>query len=308
MQTDNIVFIDGIRTPFLKSGTDYKNVMSYQLGQATITGLLRKANVKPDAINAVIMGNVIANLQTSNVARESALTAGIPANVPCTTVSMMCISANKAIAAGIEQIKTGQAEVVIAGGVDCVSDLPITFKKRMRNKLFNARKFKTTKEYFKFATTLRPRDFAPQVPSITEFSTNRTMGEDCDRLSDRIGISRKDQDAFALRSNQLTHQAYQENIIQHEITPVEFPPKFNRVEKDNGFRVDSTEEKLAKLKPAFAKPYGTITAGNASFLTDGAAVVLLTTESKAKSLGLEPKAIIKEYCFTEVQLIASLIL
>jgi len=234
--------------------------------------------------------------------------AGIPATVPCSTVSMMCISANKAITNGIEQIKTGQAEVVIAGGVDNVSDIPITFKKKMQRKLFNARKLKTTKDYLKFGTTLRPSDFAPEVPAIAEFSTNRTMGQDCDRLADRIGISRKSQDQFAARSHQNTFQAYQNNIIQNEITSVELPPKFERIEKDNGFREDSTEENLAKLKPAFAKPYGTLTAANSSFLTDGAAVVLLTTENKARELGLQPKAIIKEYCFTAQDLNTALLL
>ncbi len=308
MQQQNVVFIDGTRTPFLKSGTGYAEAMSYQLGQAAISGLLRKTNIDLTQIDAVIMGNVIANIQTTNVARESALTAGIPATVPCSTVSMMCISANKAIANGIEQLKTGQAEVVIAGGVDNVSDIPITFKKKMRQKLFNARKLKTTTDYLKFGTTLRPGDFAPEVPAIAEFSTNRTMGQDCDRLADRIGISRQAQDQFAARSHQNTHQAYQNGIIQQEVSPVELAPAFERIDKDNGFREDSTKANLAKLKPAFAKPYGTLTAANSSFLTDGAAVVLLCTESKAKELGLQPKAIIKEYCFTAQDLDTALLL
>jgi len=282
--------------------------MSYKLGSVVIKSLINKCNIKPNDISTVIFGNVISNVRTTNVAREAALSAGIPSTVPCSTVSLMCISANRAIANGIEQIKAGQADLVIAGGVDNVSDIPISFKKTMQKKLFAAQKLKSIAEYLQFALKLRPKDFLPDVPKIAEFSTQRTMGQDCDRMCDRIGISRKEQDEFAIRSHQLTAKAFAEGIIQDEITAVEIPPTFHRIERDNGFRKDSTAKKLAKLKPAFAKPFGTLTAANSSFLTDGAAAVVICTESKAKQLNLKPKAIIHDYCFTAQDLNEELLL
>lgn len=305
---EKIVLIEGTRTPFLKSGSDYKNLMSYELGSVVIKSLINKCSIDPTEISSVIFGNVISNVRTTNVARESALSAGVPSTVPCSTVSLMCISANRAIANGIEQIKAGKADLVIAGGVDNVSDIPISFKKRMQKKLFASQKLKSFNEYLKFALSLRPKDFFPDVPKIAEYSTQRTMGQDCDRMCDRIGIERDKQDEFAVRSHQLTAKAFADGIMQDEITAVEIPPKFNRIERDNGFRKDSTIERLAKLKPAFAKPFGTLTAANSSFLTDGAAAVLICTESKAKQLNLKPKAYIKDYCFTGQDLNEELLL
>jgi len=305
---EKIVLIEGTRTPFLKSGTDYKSLMSYELGSVVIKSLINKCGINPNEISTVIFGNVISNVRTTNVAREAALSAGMPSTVPCSTVSLMCISANRAIANGIEQIKAGKADLVIAGGVDNVSDISISYKKSMQRKLFAAQKLKSVKEYLQFALTLRPKDFLPDVPKIAEYATQRTMGQDCDRMCDRIGIDRKSQDEFAVRSHLLTADAFADGIIQSEITPVEIPPNFTRIERDNGFRKDSSAESLAKLKPAFAKPFGTLTAANSSFLTDGAAAVLICTETKAKQLGLQPKAYINDYCFTAQDLNEELLL
>jgi acetyl-CoA acyltransferase len=144
---------------------------------------------------------------------------------------------------------------------------------------------------------LRPKDFVPEAPAIAEFLTNKTMGLDCDILAARFGVTREEQDAFAARSHQLTAQAFENGILSSEVAPVELPPSFKKITKDNGYRGDTTVEKIAKLKPAFVKNGGTITAANASFLTDGAACVLITTEEKAKELGLVPKTSIYAYTF-----------
>ncbi|MBL4704643.1 MAG: hypothetical protein JKY54_08985, partial [Flavobacteriales bacterium] len=193
---DKIVFIDGCRTPFLKSGTDYfhNDIMSYQLGQYAIKGLLTKTGIDPKEIDTVIMGTVISNLKTSNVAREAALGAGIPTTTPCHTVTQACISANQAVASGIGAIRSGQAEVFIAGGVDNTSDTPIGFKKEMRKKLFAAQKLKTMGDNLKFLFSLRPRHFSPERPQVAEFSTKRTMGQDCDILAAKYQVTRKEQD------------------------------------------------------------------------------------------------------------------
>src|SRR5258708_2689000 len=161
MSNKRIVIIDGCRTPFLRSGTDYMDVMSYQLGQFAIKGLLNKTGINPKEVGYVIMGTTISNVKTGNVAREAAITAGIPNTSPCHTVTMACISANQAIVSGMHIIQSGDAEVVIAGGTDCVSDAPIMFNKVMRKKLFKAQKLKGTRDILKFILGLRPADFKP---------------------------------------------------------------------------------------------------------------------------------------------------
>ncbi|MGB0838561.1 MAG: acetyl-CoA C-acyltransferase [Chitinophagales bacterium] len=308
MQSKKIVVIDGCRTPFLRMGTNYTDLMSYQLGQFAIKGLLEKTNIDPKVVDTVVMGTVIANLKTSNVAREAAVTAGIPVSAYCHTVAQACISANRAIANAAMEIMTGQAEVAIAGGVDCSSDTPIAVSKSTQKKLLKAQKIKTMGDSLRFASTLRPADFMPERPKVAEYITNRTMGEDCEIMASNYGISRESQDAYAARSHQFAHQAAEKGLLAAEMIPVSLPPKFDVLDKDNGVRGDTTSERIAKLNPAFDKQNGTITAANASFLTDGAAVVLIMTESKAKELGLTPKATIVDFTFTGQRLEDELLL
>ncbi len=308
MTDQKIVIIDGCRTPFLKSGGPYIDLMSYQLGKYAIQGLMAKTGIDKKEIDQVIMGTVISNLKTSNVARESAIAAGVPNKVYCHTVTQACISANRAIASAYLEILAGKAEVVIAGGVDNTSDSPITFKKKMQKKLFAAQKLKTPMQFLKFATTLRPSDFVPERPRVAEYSTDRVMGEDCDIMAARFGITREAQDKFAVRSHQLAAKAWDDGHLQKEVTTVAMPPKFQEISKDDGIRGDSTIEKVAKLRPAFDKKFGSLTAANSSFLTDGAAVVLLMTEQKANSLGLPIKAEIVDFVFTGQDLETELLL
>src|SRR4051812_19117942 len=153
-----------------------------------------------------------------------------------------------------------------------------------------------------------PADFKPQAPATPEYFTRKTIGGDCDIFPARYVVTRKEQDEYAVRSHQLAAKADAKGLLAGEITAVETPPKFKRVVKDNGFRADTTLEKISKLKPAFVKEGGTITAANASFLTDGAACVLLMTEEKAKQLGLKPKAYLHEYAFSGCDLNEELLL
>ena len=308
MRTKNVVVIDGCRTPFLKSGTGYMDLMSYQLGQYAIKGLLTKTGIEPEWVDKVIMGTVISNVKTSNVAREAALTAGISEKTPCHTVTQACISANRAIADGIMEIMIGHADVVIAGGTDSASDTPIGYSKQMRKKLFKAQKLRGVGDTLKFVSTLRPNDFFPERPQVAEFITNRTMGQDCEILVSKYNITRFDQDAFAARSHQLAHQAHEAGHLSEEIYTVALPPKFEPIKSDNGVRGDTNKAKLSKLRPAFDKKHGTLTAGNSSFLTDGAAAVLLMSEEKAKELGLKPKAKVVDFIFTGQRLEDELLL
>ena len=292
----------------LRSETNFLNTMTYELGQLAIKGLLNNSGVSPINIDSVIMGCVISTLKTSNLAREAALTAGIPYSTPCHTVSQACISANRAIATAIGEIATGQSSVVIAGGADSASETPIGYKKYMRTKLMKGTKIRSTSQMIKYALGFRLKDFLPEVPAIAEYTTERTMGEDCDIMVAKHQITREEQDLFAIRSHDNAEKAWQDGHHQNEVVAVQVDPKFKMIQKDNGIRSGSKPEKLAKLRPAFDKKHGTLTAANSSFLSDGGAVCLLMTESKAKKLNLKPKAEIIDYCFTGQRLEDELLL
>lgn len=294
---NNVVLIDGVRTPFLRAGTGYQDMMSYQLGASAIKNLLHKTALPYNTVDYVIMGTVIHNINTPNAARESMLSAGLLPETPAHTVSQACISANVSIAQAADMIRLGNIEVAITGGTDSVSDIPIMFRKKMRKKLFNARKIKNFGDILKFLTSLSFSDFKPEIPDITEFTTGLSMGQDAELLAARMNISRKEQDAFAVRSHKLAAKAADAGILDAEIAAFEIPDTHKLIKKDNTYRADSSIEKLAKLKPAFDKRNGTLTAANSSILTDGASATLLMSEKKAIHLGLKPKAKIIAYTF-----------
>ncbi|MFA5668763.1 MAG: acetyl-CoA C-acyltransferase [Balneolaceae bacterium] len=291
------VLVDGCRIPFLRSGTHYNDLMAYDLGRMAIQGLLARNNVNPATIDQVIMGSVIQDVSTSNVARESALGAGVPNTVPAYTIAMACISSNQAITAGMDLIRSGQAKIILAGGTETMSDIPVRFKKKFRQNLLAARKYKSPLEFLKFFKGLGIKDFLPELPAIAEFSTGETMGTSADRMAARFGISRNDQDEFAMRSHHLAAKATADGLLDEELIPTAVPPKFTVVEHDNGFRGDTSMEVLGKLRPAFIKPHGTITAGSSSFFTDGASASFIMDEQTALALGLKPKAYLRSYNF-----------
>lgn len=299
VKTDNkTVVIDGCRIPFQRAGTGYMKLTAYDLGRLVIKGLVEKTGIDKNKVDRVIMGTVISDIRTSNVARESALAAGLPHRIPAHTVTMACVSSNQAITNAADLICSGHADIVIAGGTELMSDIPIRYKRKLRRKMIESQRYRGVLDYLQFLKGLRPSDFLPEVPSISEFSTSRTMGEDCDRLAARIGVSRAEQDDYALRSHQSAVGAMQEGLLQQELIPVRVPPGFISIERDNGPRDDTTLEKLSSLRPAFVRPYGTLTAGNSSFLTDGAAATLLMSDKAARSFGLKPKAEIVDYVYT----------
>eukprot|EP01130_Rhizamoeba_saxonica_P001218 TRINITY_DN1110_c4_g1_i1.p2 TRINITY_DN1110_c4_g1~~TRINITY_DN1110_c4_g1_i1.p2 ORF type:complete len:401 (+),score=111.51 TRINITY_DN1110_c4_g1_i1:226-1428(+) len=270
--------------------------MTHDLARLAISGLLKKVPINKNEIDYVIMGTVIQEVRTSNVAREAAMGAGIPLNVPAHTVTQACISSNQAITSGIGQIKSGQAEVVLCGGAETMSDVPIRYPRRMRRKLIASTKDKTP--FKKIKTILKGfslADFNPELPAVAEFSTREVMGHSADRLCSAFGVTREEQDAFAIRSHTFAQKAQEDGNLSDVISVL--PPKSDKyVSKDNGIRV-STPEQMAKLRPAFVRPHGTITAANSSFLTDGGSAVLIATESKAKELGLKPKAFLRDFIY-----------
>lgn len=243
------------------------------------------------------MGTVIQEVKTSNIAREALLSAGFSDKIPAHTVTMACISSNAAISTAANNIATGQNDVVIAGGVDFMSDVPIRYPRSMRKLMLNLNRSKsTTQRLGLMAKMLSLKNFAPEAPAIAEFSTGEIMGQSADRLAAAFNVSRQEQDEYAQRSHKLAQEATEKGNLD-DIVPMHVPGAPDVISRDNGIRI-ATSEQMSKLKPAFIKPYGTVTAASSSFITDGASASLLTSVDKAKELGLKPKAFLRRYVFT----------
>jgi len=294
-EAKDLVLVDGVRTPFLMSGTDYKKLMPHDLQRYALTGLVNKTGIDKSIVDYICMGTVIQEVKTSNIAREAALGAGFSDRIPAHTVTMACISSNQAITTCLGLMSMGVYDVCIAGGVEFMSDVPIRHSRKMRELMLSANKAKTTGARLGLLAKIRPDFLAPELPAIAEFSTNETMGHSADRLAATFGVTRQEQDDFARRSHNLAKQAQEDGNLS-DIIPVKVPKGKDFITADNGIR-PSTEAQMAKLKPAFIKPHGTVTAANASYLTDGASACLLMTEEKAKQLGFTPKAYLRAYTY-----------
>ena len=289
--------IDGCRIPFQRAGTGYTDLMAYDMGRMALKGLLMRTGVDKDVVDRIVMGCVIQDVETSNVAREAALGAGFPKHVPAFTVTMACISSNQAVTSGVDLIRGGLADTIIAGGTETMSDPPIRVKRSVRKRLFEARKAKGPGDYLDLVKGLGPADLVPEAPSIAEFSTGEVMGESADKLAAMFGVSREDQDEYALLSHQRAAEAQADGRLAKELVPATVPPEFDVIDTDNVVRPDTSQEKLAGLSPAFVKPYGTVTAGNSSALTDGASAALLMSQARADADGHSPIATLRDYTF-----------
>lgn len=305
-KSTRVMVVDGCRLPFSKSLTTYNDLMSYDLSREAIKGLLTKTAVSPNDIDYVLMGTVIQDVTTSNIAREAALGAGIPSSVPAHTITQACISSSQTICSGAEKILSGKAGVVIAGGSETFSDVPIRFSLELRKKFLQVNKVMKSKGTAgvlqMFLKGFKMKHLAPVAPAIQNFHTREIMGHSSDRLAARFKVSREEQDEYALLSHQNAAAAHAAGEYNDEVIP------FNGSREENGISGDSKLEKLASLKPAFVKPHGTHTAANSSFLTDGGAATLLMSEERAKELGQTPKAVLKDWTFVGVDPFEDLLL
>jgi acetyl-CoA acyltransferase len=293
-----VAIIDGCRTPFAKSNSDFANVTAVELGKAAVRELIARTEIDVELIDHVIYGTVVQSVQEPNIAREVTLGSGIPPRVPSFTVGRACASSNQAITSAAEQIALGMADVIIAGGAESLTDIPILASPELRNALVRASKARSLGERIGAFRALRPSNLAPITPAIAEPTTGETMGESAEKMAKENGISREAQDRWALRSHQLAAAATADGRLTREIVPFYVPPKYEQVvTSDNGIRTDTSYEKLSTLKSVFDRKYGSVTAGNASPLTDGASAVLLMSEEKAKELGYKPLGYIRSYAY-----------
>ena len=293
-----VAIVRGLRTPFAKSGTSFARLSALDLGKMVVSELIERSGIDPSTVQELVFGNVIPSVKAPNIAREIILGTGLPKKIPGYSVSKACASANQAIASGSDLIARGYADTVIAGGAESLSDIPILFSKNFSDALVSASKQKSVGGKLGAFRRIRPRDLAPDAPEIAESTTGLSMGESAEKMAKENHISREAQDRFALQSHQRAAGATASGRFKEEVMTVVVPPAYDTiVETDNLIRADSTLEALSKLRPVFDRKYGTITAGNSSPLTDGAAAVLLMSEEKAKAEGFTPIGYLRSYAF-----------
>jgi acetyl-CoA acyltransferase len=293
-----VAIVQGCRTPFLKSNSEFKDLTAIDLGTLAVRELINRSEIEGSDIDEVVYGTVVHSVQAPNIAREVMLRSGIPPQVPAFTVSRACASSNQAITSAAEKIALGQGDVVVAGGAESLTDIPILVSKPLRDRLVAASRAKTVGGRLKAFAGFRPRELAPMTPAIAEPSTGETMGESAERMAKENGISREEQDRWALRSHQLAAAGIADGRLTSEIVPAYLPPDYDRVvDRDNGVRMDTSIEQLAKLRPVFDRRYGTVTAASSSPLTDGGSAVLLMSEERAKAEGREPLGYIRSWAY-----------
>ncbi|MEO8576034.1 MAG: acetyl-CoA C-acyltransferase FadI [Gemmatimonadales bacterium] len=293
-----VAIVEGVRTPFTKAGSAFKSISAIDLGKLCVAELIQRTNLSGSEVEGLVFGTVIPSVIAPNIAREVSLMPILPKGVQAYSVSRACASANQAITDAADQILLGHMDVAIAGGAESLSNVPILHSQGMAEKLVLASKAKTFPGRVKALAQIRPKDLIPITPAIAEPTTGETMGQSAEKMAKLNDIPREEQDHLALRSHRLAAAGTADGRLTAEIMPVYVPPRYESVvTSDNGIRADSSFEQLAALKPVFDRNYGSVTAGNSSPLTDGAACVLLMSEEKARSLGYEPLGYIRSYAY-----------
>src|SRR6266545_1016215 len=293
-----VAIVAGVRTPFTRAGSAFKSISAIELGKLCVAELIQRSNLSGKEVDALVFGTVIPSVVAPNIAREVALMPLLPKGVQAFSVSRACASANQAITDAADQIALGHVGVAIAGGAESLSNVPILHSQGFAEALVKASKAKSLGGRLRALAAIRPRDLVPIAPAIAEPSTGESMGQSAEKMAKINHIDREEQDQFALRSHRLAAVGLEDGRLTAELEPVWVPPKFEQaLETDNGVRRDTSIEQLRALKPVFDRKYGTVTAGNASPLTDGGSAVLLMSEEKARVLGYKPLAYVRSYAY-----------
>ena len=289
------VIVDGARTAFVKSFGSFEDCDALELYSRTTAGLIQKTGIDPSALDEISCGVVVPQTKNGNVARDTIINLGLPAHIHGYTLNRACTSSMQTIADASRSILAGHGQAILAGGVECLSDVPIVYSKEARRFLVKLNKAKSATQRLQVLSDFSAGAWMPKPPSISEPLTGLSMGEHAEIMAKKNGISREDQDLLSVASHHKAAAAQEAGVFASEIIPVWNMPKYDTcVDKDNIIRGDTSIEALSKLRAAFDKKYGTITAGNASPLTDGAAICLIADEQRAKDLGLKPKAHVKD--------------
>ena len=290
-----VAIVGGARTPFAKAGTAFKQYTPLELSVHAVDGLLEILELEPDAVEELVHGITVVDARVPHLAREVVLSSRLPVAVKALTVTNNCIGGTSAITSIYDSITSGRAEVGIASGVESMSNPALLFSERASHIFLDANAAKSLRDKLAQFAKLRPGDFIPAAPAIAEPSTGLSMGEHTELMVKEWKIPREEQDEIAYRSHMNAHRATEDGRLKAEIVPVD------GIDQDLIMRPDTDMKKLAKLPPVFDRsPAGTISAGNSSPLTDGAAAVLLMSEDRARSGGSEPLAFIKDFEYAAI--------
>ena len=296
-----VAIVAGLRTPFVKAGTSFKDLSALELGKQVVAELVQRAEIPPKAIDQIVFGTVIPSVQLPNIAREVGLAAGLPKNVDAYSVVRACATSLQAMTSAADAIALGEIDLAVVGGAEAMSDVPINYSRPVAQAVLAASRGRSLVEKLQAFQGVSARDLLPVPPAIAEYSTGQTMGESAEKMAKENGISREAQDAWAHRSHTRAARAWEDGTFRKEVMRVLVPPRFEEVVvEDNVVRKDSRLEAYASLKPVFDKKYGSVTAGNSSPLTDGSAALVVMAEEKARALGMKPLGFLKEYAYAAV--------
>jgi len=300
MNHRNVVVVDGVRSPFAKAGMDLATMSAVDLGVLALKETLSRTEIQGDELDHVIIGNIGQPADAANVSRVISLFAGVPKNVPAFTVQRNCASALEAVAQGFRMIATGEADTVAVGGTESMSQIPLLFSEDLKNEFMRFAFAKSFGQKLEALKTFRLSHLKPVVALETGLKdpvSGMNMGQTAERLARDFAITRLEQDQFALRSHQRAVAA--QSKLREEMTPAFITPKFKKVlDTDVGPRDGQTLEALQKLKPYFDRKHGTVTVGNACPITDGACMMILMSEEKAKAEGRNILGYIRSVAFS----------
>ncbi|KGY12906.1 3-ketoacyl-CoA thiolase [Vibrio tubiashii] len=297
---ERVAIVAGLRTPFARQSTEFSQVPAVDLGKMVVSDMLARTEIDPKLIEQVVFGQVIQMPEAPNIAREIVLGTGMDIGTDAYSVTRACATSFQSAVNVAESIMAGTIDVGIAGGADSTSVLPIGVSKKLAANLLALSKAKTLSQKLKILKTLSFKDLMPVPPAVAEYSTGLSMGQTAEQMAKSHGITRQAQDELAHRSHTLAAQAWSDGKIEGEVMTA-FPEPYKKwIAKDNNIREDSVLESYAKLRPAFDRQYGSVTAANSTPLTDGAAAIMLMREGKAKELGLDIMGYIRSYAFSAI--------
>ena len=297
---ERIAIVDGLRTPFAKMATYFNGVPAVDLGKMVVAELVSRNELSVDEIQQLVFGQVVQMPAAPNIAREIVLGTQLGVHTDAYSVSRACATSFQATVNIAESMLAGNIDVGIAGGADSTSVSPIGVSKPLARALVDLQKARTLGQRWQIIKKLRPKHLLPVPPAVAEYSTGLSMGQTAEQMAKTHQISRLAQDELAHRSHTRAAESWQQGKLAKEVMTAYAPPYTSALEKDNNVRFDSSLASYSKLKPAFDKQYGSVTAANSTPLTDGASAVLMMTEGKAKALGYTPLGFIKSYAFTAI--------
>ena len=285
-----VVVVAGARTPFVKADGILSRVSAVELGRTVVREVIERAELDPGAIDEVIVGNIAGPADAANVARVISLMAKIPRHVPAFTVNRNCASGLESVVEAAYRIRSGDADLVIAGAVESMSNIPFVLDRDAQEVWTRIARAKGLLGRARHLLRFRPRHFKPVAGlmlGLTDPVSGLNMGQTAEILAREFGVGREQQDSFALRSHQRAAAAWSEGRMEAEVVPVPIPPAYlQAAERDDGIREQQSIDALGRLRPVFDKHHGTVTAGNASQITDGAAALVLASGRRVREAGL----------------------